>query len=201
MPPGVVGLPVMPPTPAYQDIVKITVNYGTTSTLHNPNETLRPYRGDLLRVSIPHSCGATTISQLAAWGRTLQGGQRVQLSLVPMGSSPVFGASAQVYQVNGGQPATIREIGMLVTTSAFNCQITFEQANRNDFGGGVNECDPNLVCPAHVDNTRYCEARSSFASYVEDAQGADNSSCISNRLKQQICRAGQLPSQFQITCR
>jgi len=195
----VVGLPA--PTPEYNDIVRINVGYGTTNTMFNPNEVLRPYRGDLLRVSVPAYCGATTISQVAAWGKTLNGGQRIQLPLQLVSANPGVGVHSWTYRVNNGQPATVREIGLNVTTFAASCEITFEQANSNSFNGGVNECDPNVACPLYADNTRYCQARSNFATFTEDSVGNGGNSCfITQALKMQICRAGYLPSQFQINC-
>ncbi len=209
--PRPIGLPVHPPTvgivvpntPNYSDIVRVTVGYGATNTMFNPNEVLRPYRGDLLRVTVPSHCGISMV-QVAAWGRTLNGGQRIQLPLAHIGTRPDVNATRFIYQVNGGQAATVREVGLALTSFANSCEITFEQANRNDFNGGNNECNSlkMIACAAYVDNTRYCEARSSFASYVEDANvGSDNSCYVTQRLKQQICRNGQLPSQFQISCR
>ncbi len=191
----------MYPGPNYQNIVNISVGFGTSNSLYNTNEVLRPYRGDLLKVSVPASCGFVQIGALQVWGRTLETNQRLQLPLALIGTEPSFVGTSWTYQVNGGRAATVRDIGMLITTnSPYGCQVSFEQANSK---GGNDECNANYACPMHVDNTRYCEARSfgNLPSFVEDAHiGSDNSCVVSQRLKGQICRAGYKPSQFQISC-
>ncbi len=188
----------------YQNIVNISVGYGTTNTLFNPVATLRPYRGDLLRVSIPASCGPTTISQLALIGRTLDAGIPVPLPSTLVEMRPEFGVNRYVFQINGGQPATVREIGMLVTTyNTFGCQIAFEQGNSNAFGG-QDECNLNYACPANVDSTASCEANPNFSGiprFIEYSTGGSNKCTLNAGLKRQICGSGYKPSQFLISCR
>lgn len=187
----------------YRNIVNITVGFGTTDTRFNTNEVLRPYRGNLLKVSVPASCGFVQIAQLDVWGRSVETNQRMQIPLLAVGTQPTPWGTSWTYQVNGGRGATVREIGMLITTnSPAGCQVSFEQANA---GGGIdNECNENTVCPMHVDNTRYCQANAyngNLPNFVEDARiGSDNSCVVAARLKKQICGAGYKPSQFQISC-
>lgn len=191
--------PVAPGT-GYQNIVNVSVGFGTTDTTFNPSQVLRPYRGDLLKVSVPASCGFVQVANLTVWGRTLETNQRLPLSIVQIGTEPTFMGTSWTYQVNSGRAATIREVGMLITTNSPSCQVSFEQANSQ---GGNDECNTFQACPMHVDNTHYCKAASfgNLPSFVEDARiGADNSCVVSMRLKAQICRAGYKPSQFQISC-
>lgn len=205
---SLVGLDAFARSPMYdpyQNIVNITIPYGTSNSLYQPLYVKRPVRGSLLRVSMPTSCGSTTISQIALWGQTMNG-QRVQLPAVGYKTEAIYGQNRFYYEINGGRPATVREIGMLATTmNVYGCTIAFEQV---PVQGPIqpiepNECNENTFCPAHIDTTYMCEARPQWggaAVYREYRDGADNSCTIAQRLKRQICAAGQLPSQFVIRC-
>ncbi len=172
--------------------------------------TLRPYRGDLLRVRIPFHCGTTIVSNLAAVGRSLDGRQRLQLTLV----GPTFqesnfqNRSTDVYyQVNFGSPATIREISFTGQTGVQGCQVAFEQSNTRTPVGPVppssGECAQleQLACPLYADNSRVCHAYyrnnpvPSFSSYIEG-----NACQKEIDVKLKVCAAGYLPSQFRVVC-
>ena len=186
----------------YQNIVNVTIPYGTSNTLQRTLLVPRPVRGSLLRVSIPTSCGATTISQLALVGRSLQG-QRLPLQAVGYKTEAIYGQNRFYYEVNGGRPATVYEVGLLATTyNNYGCTIAFEQVPDQ---GQVpqNECNENVACPMHIDNTYACEATSIYggaAQYRAYNQGNGNSCTVTQDLKRQICSQGQLPSQYIIRC-
>ncbi len=192
---------------SWNNIVNITVGYGRTYNLNNPSQVIRPYKGNLFRLSIPQTCGTTLVNAVMIWGRTLQG-QRVSMPAYLTGQFAQNGMNSWVYSINNNNPATIREIGLDIQTTAINgCALSFEQAN--EFGNpnpnpnpNPQACDLNYACPQYADNTRYCQALpfTSGGSFVEYAMQGDNSCTITQKLKAKICQQGMLPTQFNIQC-
>lgn len=194
----------------YNNILNMSVNYGTTNTLFSPARVLRPYRGELFRISIPHSCGATTIGQMSLWGQSYDG-RRVPVSAYANGPAEQgYGVNRFYYTLNGGRPVTLSEIGILVTTAnPYGCQISFEQANQS--GPAIdpvlppqNECSQDYACPMHIDNTRSCTAypnQFGLPSFEAYNDGNDNACTLGSDVKRQLCAQGYVPSQFRITCR
>jgi hypothetical protein len=77
--------------------------------------------------------------------------------------------------------------------------VTFLSASA--FADKLYRCDFQYACAAVADLTAGCEATDGSTIYREEAHPAgDNACAIGQRLRDQICQAGQESSSFEISC-
>jgi hypothetical protein len=125
------------PRADWHNIVNLNVGYGYQN-VHV--DALRPFRGDLLRITIPQTCNLQILG-MNLHGRTT-GGLPLLLGGRALLATAGGGESSFYYEVNGGSPATIYSMDVLINHSTLGCQVSFEQALSSSIEGGDVEPEP-----------------------------------------------------------
>lgn len=112
----------------WHNIVNAHLPYGFNDTTHRPAPALRPFEGDLFRVTIPRGCTYTGRMSMQLWAldqnamRTVVQWKEIDHQADPRNEYIIF-------SLNDSVPVMVREVGVIISVqSPYGCDLNFDQA-------------------------------------------------------------------------
>lgn len=187
----------------WHNVLEILPHGQYLNNTQTPMQTLRPYRGTHIRVSVPRSCGEIRYSGITAYGRD-QFNRRLVLDIKRIAQTTNTYAEEYYYDIRNGR-ATAFEIGMNVFISnPHNCAIEIAQADQrvDGNGGSSGSCEEyrSIACPM-VYAPATCYATGFNGSSLGQVSGGNECSAEA-QLKERMClqRGLHHNQDYKISC-
>jgi hypothetical protein len=101
---------------AWEALRDISVPAGYSTSVGTEWPVAHPAKTTRMRLTLPRTCGAAVVNSFSLVGKDAVTSRRIYLSAVEIAATATATDSMWEYQVNGGVPATIFEVGLNITS-------------------------------------------------------------------------------------